>query len=87
MNDLRTNDLSEQDDSHLVKAEIPGVRKEDIDVRIDGNPVTISAEVKKETEDKKEGRCQVRQWRARTDAAQESHDRTQAPVDRLTGPV
>jgi HSP20 family protein len=49
-------DLSESDDNYLVKAEIPGVRKEDIDVRIDGNQVTISAEVKKETEEKKEGR-------------------------------
>ena len=49
-------DLSEHDDSYMVKAEIPGVRKEDIDVRIDRNQVTISAEVKKETEEKKDGR-------------------------------
>jgi len=49
-------DVSEQDGSYLVKAEIPGVRKEDIDVRVDGNVVTISAEVKKEKEEKKEGR-------------------------------
>jgi hypothetical protein len=40
-------DLTEHDDHYAVKAEIPGVRKEDIDVRIDGNHVTISAEVKK----------------------------------------
>jgi HSP20 family protein len=37
-------DLSEQEDSYLVKADIPGVRKEDIDVRIDGNQVTLSAQ-------------------------------------------
>ena len=43
-------DLSEQDGSYLVKADMPGVRKEDIDVRIDGNMVTISAELKKERE-------------------------------------
>ena len=49
-------DLSEQDASYTVKAEIPGVRKEDIDVRVEGNMVTISAEVKKEKEEKKEGR-------------------------------
>ena len=49
-------DLSEHDDSYLVKAEIPGVKKEDIDVRIDRNQVTISAEVKQEKEEKKEGR-------------------------------
>ena len=49
-------DLNELDNSYTVKAEIPGVRKEDIDVRVDGNVVTISAEVKKEKEEKKEGR-------------------------------
>jgi len=49
-------DLEELDSSYLVKAEIPGVRKEDIDVRVDGSTVTISAEVKKEKEEKKEGR-------------------------------
>ena len=32
------------------------MRKEDIDVRIDGNQVTISAELKKESDEKKEGR-------------------------------
>ena len=49
-------DLHELETSYTVKAEIPGVRKEDIDVRVDGNVVTISAEVKKEKEEKKEGR-------------------------------
>ena len=46
-------DVTEHDDNYAVKAEIPGVRKEDIDVRIDGNQVTLSAEVKKEKEEKK----------------------------------
>ena len=45
-------DFKETDVSYTVKAEIPGVRKEDIDVRIDGNVVTISAEVKQDKEDK-----------------------------------
>jgi HSP20 family protein len=49
-------DLSEKDDSYTVKAEIPGVRKEDIDIRIDGSQVTISAEVKTEKEEKEGGR-------------------------------
>jgi HSP20 family protein len=49
-------DLTEHDADYAVKAEIPGVRKEDIDVRIDGNRVTISAEVKKEKEEKDGGR-------------------------------
>ena len=49
-------DVSEQEGSFAVKAEIPGVRKEDIDVRVEGNQVTISAEVKTEKEEKKGGR-------------------------------
>jgi HSP20 family protein len=46
-------DLSEDDKAFYVKAEIPGVRKEDIHVGIEGNEVSISAEVKKATEEKK----------------------------------
>lgn len=49
-------DVSETDGQYAVKAEIPGVRKEDIDVRVDGNLVTISAEVKTEKEEKKGSR-------------------------------
>lgn len=49
-------DLTEHDDNYAIKAEIPGVRKEDIDVRIDGNLVTITAEVKQDKEEKKDGR-------------------------------
>ena len=41
-------DLSEDDKAYLVKAELPGVKKEDIHVKIDGNYVTINAEVKNE---------------------------------------
>lgn len=49
-------DVTEADGSYAVKAEIPGVRKEDIDVRIDGNQLTISAETKTEKEQKDNGR-------------------------------
>lgn len=45
-------DLSEDDKHFFVKAEIPGVKKEDIKVSVDGNLVSLSAEVKKETEEK-----------------------------------
>ncbi len=41
-------DVEENDKAYLVKAEIPGVRKEDIGVQIDGNVVSISAESKRE---------------------------------------
>lgn len=48
-------DVTEDDKAYTVKAEIPGVKKEDIRISVDGNLVSISAEVKKETE-KKEGK-------------------------------
>jgi len=46
-------DVSEANGSYMVKAEIPGVNKNDIHISIDGNVVSISAEVKKEKEEKK----------------------------------
>ena len=47
-------DVTETDKGYAVHAEIPGVKKEDIHVAIEGNQVTVSAEVKREAE-KKEG--------------------------------
>jgi HSP20 family protein len=41
-------DVTENDKGYLVHAEIPGARKEDIQVTIEGNQVTIGAEVKRE---------------------------------------
>jgi len=46
-------DVSKTEDTYIVKAEIPGVNKDDIQVSIDGNEVTISGEIKKESEEKK----------------------------------
>lgn len=43
-------DLSETDQEYLIKADIPGVNKEDIKVSIDGNQVSVSAEMKEERE-------------------------------------
>ncbi len=43
-------DVSEDDKAYTVHAEIPGVKKEDIHVTIDGNQVAISAEVRNEKE-------------------------------------
>lgn len=43
-------DITENDQAYLVKAEIPGVKKEDIKVSIDGDEVTISAETDKQEE-------------------------------------
>jgi len=49
-------DVAERNGTYAVRAEIPGCRKEDIDVRIEGNLVTISAEMKKVWDDSKDGR-------------------------------
>jgi len=46
-------DVTKADDSYTVKAELPGIKKDDIHVSIDGNEVTISGEAKKESEEKK----------------------------------
>lgn len=45
-------EVTEQNGGYKVTAEIPGVKKEDIHVTIDGDQVTISAEVKQEKEAK-----------------------------------
>ena len=45
-------DVKEDDKAYTVHAEIPGVKKEDIHVTIEGSQVSISAETKKEKEEK-----------------------------------
>lgn len=49
-------DVKESDKAYTVHAEIPGVKKEDIQVSIDGDRVSISAEVKNEMENKIDGK-------------------------------
>ena len=41
-------DISETEQAYLIKADIPGVKKDDIKVAVDGNTVSISAEIKRE---------------------------------------
>ncbi len=48
-------DVAETEQSYQIKADIPGVKKEDIKVAIDGNVVSIRAETKEEKEEKMEG--------------------------------
>jgi HSP20 family protein len=43
-------DVKEDDKNYTIHAEIPGVKKNDIHVTIDGNQIAISAEVKNEKE-------------------------------------
>ena len=48
---LRTKvDVAEKNGAYKVSAELPGVKKEDIQVAIDGAQVTLSAQVKQEKE-------------------------------------
>jgi len=56
-------DVKESNGDYKVKAEIPGVKKDDIHVSIDGNRVSISAEVKQEKEEK-EGEKVIRSERS-----------------------
>lgn len=47
-------DVTEDDKAFHVKADLPGVKKEDISVEVEGNQVSVAAEVKRETEEKKD---------------------------------
>ena len=49
-------DVAEKNGAYKVTAELPGVRKEDIQVSIDGAQVTLAAEVKQEKEASQEER-------------------------------
>lgn len=49
-------DLIENSSAYIVTAELPGVNKDDIDVNVQGNSVTISCEVKNGSEEKKDDR-------------------------------
>lgn len=55
-------DVTESDTQYTVKAELPGVEKGDIDVKIDGNLVSINAKVERNQE-QKEGERVVRRER------------------------
>ena len=46
-------DVTEDDKAFHVKADLPGVKKEDISVEVEGNQVCVTAEVRRETEEKK----------------------------------
>ena len=49
---IRT-DILEEDDKFVVKAELPGMNKEDIQISVDENRLTVCACHKQETEEKK----------------------------------
>lgn len=47
-------DVEETEKAYVVNAEVPGVNKEDIKISVEGNVVSIQAEVKKVKEEKDE---------------------------------
>lgn len=55
-------DVKEKDRTFVVQAEMPGIRKEDIHVSVDGGVVSIAAE-RKEEKDVKEGERVLRSER------------------------
>lgn len=55
-------DIKESDKAYTVKADFPGLTKDDIEISVDNNVLTIAAEHKDEAEEKKEGRI-IRQER------------------------
>jgi HSP20 family protein len=56
-------DVIDRDDEVLVRAEIPGVQKDDLDVSISDNSVTIKGETKREEKEEKGEyyRCEISQ--------------------------
>jgi HSP20 family protein len=48
-------DVTENDQAYTVKADIPGVKKEDINVRVEGNMVQIDAQTATEREQRGDG--------------------------------
>lgn len=49
-------DIEEQGDHYLVKAELPGVKKEDVKVTLENGMLTLQAEHREEKEEKKKGK-------------------------------
>lgn len=48
-------DVTERDGTYEVKADLPGIKKENINVRIDGNVVQIDADINREKESRSNG--------------------------------
>jgi HSP20 family protein len=55
-------EITEKDNAYVLRGELPGVRKDDINVSVDGDTVAITAEVKNE-KDVKDGERVLRSER------------------------
>lgn len=59
-------DVHETDDSYKIHADLPGVKKDDIEINLHDNVLTVSAKKETEAEEKKKGRVI---WRERSSGA------------------
>ena len=59
MTAIRT-DIQDKGDRYLLEADLPGFKKEDIQIDIDGDTLTIQAQRHSESEEKNEDGCYVR---------------------------
>lgn len=50
-------ELSEDEKNYYIKAEIPGIKKEDLDIQVQEDSVLISGETKSQMEEKNENIC------------------------------
>ena len=56
-------DMFETDDQLVVKASVPGVKPENLDVTVQGETLTIKGDMKEEREDQQQGRYHFRERR------------------------
>jgi HSP20 family protein len=56
-------DMFETNDQLVVKASVPGVKPEDLDITVQGDTLTIKGEMKEEHEEKQQGRYHFRERR------------------------
>lgn len=49
-------DIHEKDDAYVVTTDLPGVNKDDIHLTVEDGVLTIKAETKQESDDKKDGK-------------------------------
>ena len=54
--------LRETDDAYLVEVAAPGLKKEDFEISLDGNRLSIGSEFQTESEDQQEGRYTSREF-------------------------
>ena len=56
-------DVDENDQHYIVKTDLPGVQAENIHVHMDGDFLSIEAEIPEQVEEKKEGRTLMKERR------------------------